>query len=194
MAVALGYEFLGENASGRGDWEDVLAFAAKDAEQGRKAGALARIAWSEFCRVQGLHAKGELAGGSAAVIAALELCEQIGEERLATWLDPMAAVIAVDLGDDDTARFHAERGWRRAAELNQVVLSSWALNALGYAAMQRGDVGEAVEWYDRYVALIRGTENRVAQNVVLARAAEAFFRAGRIDDASRPSRSRSSAA
>jgi hypothetical protein len=66
--------------------------------------------------------------------AAIELAEQIGENRLATWLDPVAATIAADLGDDNAARMHAERGWERAQRLNQLVLSAWAIDALGYAA------------------------------------------------------------
>jgi tetratricopeptide (TPR) repeat protein len=113
----------------------------------------------------------------------LILCEQIGEDRLATWLDPMGAVIAADLGDDDAARMHAERGWERARQLGQLVLSALAFNALGYAAMQRGDGREALRCYEQYVSLVRDTENGVARNVILARAAEAFLLAGRVDDA-----------
>ena len=55
----------------------------------------------------------------------------------------------------------------------------------GYIAIQRGDTGMALEWYDQYVALVRDTENGVARHLVMARAAEAFFLAGRLDDAAR---------
>ena len=114
---------------------------------------------------------------------ALALCEQIGEDRLATWLDPIVAVIAADLGDDDAARTHAERAWERARQLNQLMLSAWALNALGYAAMQRGDLPGALAWYEQYVALVRDTENGVVRSIIMARAAEAFLLAGRVEDA-----------
>lgn len=141
------------------------------------------MAWSEFSRVQALHGKGELAEGLKATIAALELCQELGEERLATWLDAMAAVIAADLSDDPAARRHAERGWEHARHLNQLVLLAWALNALGYAAMQRGDVPAALECYEQYVPLVRDTENAVGRNVTMGRVAEGFLRAGRIKDA-----------
>jgi tetratricopeptide (TPR) repeat protein len=184
-AIALGNEFLAENAGGRGHWDNAAAFAAQDEEQGRKIGSLARVAWSGFPRVQAFHGKGELVAARAAALAALGLCEQIGEERLATWLDPALATVLADLSDDEAARTVAERGWARARQLDQLVLTAWALHALGYAAMRRGDVHGAVEWYDQFVTLMRDSENGVARNVVLGRAAEAFLRGGRVDDAAR---------
>ncbi len=162
-----------------------MAFAAQDEEQGRKIGSLARVAWSGFPRVHAFYGKGELAAARAAALASLALCEQIGEERLATWLDPALAAILADLADDETARTVAERGWTRARQLDQLVLTALALHALGYAAMRRGDVRAAVEWYDQYVMLVRDTENGVARNVILGHAAEAFLRGGRVDDAAR---------
>ena len=157
FAVALANEFLGENAAGRGHWDDALAYAARNAEEGRKIGSLTRVAWAEFSRVQGLHAKGELRAALQAAQAALALCEQSGETRLATWLDPIAAVVAADLGDDESARMHAQRAWEHAQQLNQLVLG-WALHAR-LCAMQRCDTGTALEWYEQYVALVRDTEN-----------------------------------
>lgn len=95
----------------------------------------------------------------------------------------MTAVIAADLGDDDAARAYAERGWAGAQQLDQLVLSAWALHGLGAAAMQRGDLRGALDWYDQYVPLVRETENGVARHLVMARAAEAFAGAGRLDEA-----------
>lgn len=185
VAIAMGNEFLAENAAGRGLWEATLAYAAKDAEEGRKSGSLARAAWADFSRVQALHGKGELTSAWDVTLAALQLCDQIGETRLATWFDATAATIAADAANDDAAKMHAERGWARARQLDQLVLSGWALNALGYAAATRGDLGEAVEWYEQLVALVRDTENAVVRNLTLGQAADAFFRAGRMADAER---------
>jgi class 3 adenylate cyclase len=185
LAVALGNEFLAENAAGRGRWDDAIVYSARDAEEGRKIGSLNRVTWAEFGRVQGLHGRGELHAALQAAEAALALCEQIGETRLATWFDPMAAVVAADLGDDPSARMHAERGLERAQQLNQLLLSAWALHARGYFAMQRGDIRDALEWYEQYVALVRDTENGVARHLAMARAAEAYCMAGRLDDAER---------
>jgi len=184
-AIASGYEFLAENAAGRGRWDDALAYAARDAEEGRKSGSLARVVWSDFSRVQGLYGKGEMAAALERTLAALELCAQIGEERLATWLDVTAAILNVDMGRDEAARTHAERSWARARLLDQLVLSAWSLHALGYAAAMRGDMSEALEWYAQYLSQIEGTENALACNLTLGRAAETYFIAGRLDDAAR---------
>ena len=58
VAVALGYEFLSENESARGKWDGAVAFAAANRDEGGKAGALARVAWSGFPTAQSLHGKG----------------------------------------------------------------------------------------------------------------------------------------
>jgi tetratricopeptide (TPR) repeat protein len=144
---------------------------------------MARVAWSAFSRIIALHGKGELSAALEAALAALELCEQIGEGRLATWVEPMLAVIAADLGNDALARTHAERGWTRARELDQLVLSGWALNALGYAAATRGDQAESLAWYEQHVALIRDAESAVIRNLTLASAAEGYCNAGRLAEA-----------
>ncbi len=151
----------------------------------RKSGSLARTAWAGFATVQALHGTGELVAARQMAEATLEMCGQIGETRLATWLDPMLTVVAADLGDDDAARMHAERGWARAQELDQLVLTTWALHAAGRAAMQRGDVGDAMRWYEQYVPLVRETENALSRNLMLSCAAEAFLKAGRVEEAAR---------
>ena len=183
-AIALGYEFISENAAGRGFWDDAIAFAARNRDEGGKAGSLARVAWSGFAAAQGLHGKGELAAGLKAAQTALDLAERIGEDRLVTWVSAMAAIVAADLGEDGAAQAHAERSWAHARQLGQLVLSAWALNALGVAAMQRGELLAAADWYDRYTSLVRDTESGVARHLVMGRAAEAYARAGRLDDAS----------
>jgi class 3 adenylate cyclase/tetratricopeptide (TPR) repeat protein len=185
LAIALGNEFLAENASGRGHWDAALAFAVRDQNEGRKIGSLARIAWSGFCSGWAHYGKGELALARATTLDALALTDQIGEERLAAWLDPSAALIASDLADDEAARMHAERGWARAKQLDQLIVSAVALNALGYSAMQRGDIQAALGAYQQYVSLVRDTENGVARNLFLGHAADAHLRAGRIEEAAR---------
>ena len=95
----------------------------------------------------------------------------------------MLATISADLGDDAVARKYAESSWARAGQLGQLILSAWALHGLGYAAMQRGSTSEALQWYEQYVALVRDTENAVARNLIIGRAAEAYLLAGRVDDA-----------
>ena len=166
-------------------WDQAIAFAAQQPRRGRKAGSLARVAWSGFCRAcRACTAKASWLPPRKASREAWNCAEQIGEERLATWLGPMAAVVAADLGDDDAARAYAERGWARAQQLDQLMLSAWALNATRLTAAHAARrLGAARGWYEQYVALVRDTENGVARHLIMARAAEGFLRAGRLDDA-----------
>jgi tetratricopeptide (TPR) repeat protein len=182
-AIAAGNEFLAENLCGRGHWDQAIVHANRDREEGKKVGSLARVAWSGFPFVQAFFGKGELAAARDAGLESLALCEQIGEERLATWVDAAIGLALADLGDDEGAREHAERGGRRARELNQRVLSAWTLNAIGYAAVQRGDIATAKEAYDEYVPLTRDTENKVLVSVVMPHAAAAYLLVGRTDEA-----------
>jgi tetratricopeptide (TPR) repeat protein len=183
-ALALGYEFLSENDTARGQWDRALAYAARNRDEGGKAGSLARVAWSGFPTAQSLHGLGELSAARKAAEEALDLSERIGEERLATWLGPMAAIIAADMGDDEAASAHAERAWGRAQTLSQLVLTAWAQNALGVVALRRSDFDASLRWYEQYIPLVRDTENRVCRHLVIASAAESFLRAGRLDEAS----------
>src|SRR5262249_40505104 len=132
LAIALGNEFLAENCMGRGDWDAGLAFAELDHAQGRKIGAMAREAWAGFCRAQVFQGKADLAPAGAAPPACCAWCDQTGEPRLGAGLEPLVAAVSADLGDDEAARAHAQSGWDRARPLNQIMVSAWALNALGY--------------------------------------------------------------
>ncbi|MEO8344653.1 MAG: AAA family ATPase [Betaproteobacteria bacterium] len=183
MGIAGGHEFLAENAAQRGYWDEALVHAEQDRIFGRKCGSLTRTAWADFSQVLAMYGMGRLSEARTTLASTLALCEQIGEGRLATWCEPMLAVVLADLGEHDAARMHAEQGWTRAQELDQLVLTGWSLHAVGHAALQRGDAGEALAWYERYVPLVRDTENGVVRIHVLAWAAEAFLAGGRADEA-----------
>ncbi len=183
--IANGYEFLAENAASRGHWDDAIRYAALDEANGRKIGSLARVAWATLGRAQGLWGRGELQAACDALRTGLTVCERIGEARLAIWLESFLAVTLADVGDFDSAQSHAEIGYGNAQRLNQIVLTAWAMNGLGYVALTRGDVDAAMRWYEPCEILVRDTENGLSRMVVMARAAHAFLAAGRLDEAER---------
>jgi tetratricopeptide (TPR) repeat protein len=113
-AIALGYEFLSENDTARGQWDRALAHAARNRDEGGKAGSLTRVAWSGFPTAQSLHGKGELAAGRRAVDEALELSERIARSG---WRPGSVhgGDHRADQGDDDAARLHADRAWGACA-------------------------------------------------------------------------------
>lgn len=182
-AIALGYEFLSENEFGRGHWQAAVEHANRARAVAENIGALDRIAWAEFGRAMGFYFSGDLTAARDAAQVSLELAERIGEGRLATWIDPLLTLIVTDLGETETARQLAQRSVVRGEHLGQIVLYSWALHAMGYFEMYRGEVTRAVDAYTRYLELVAPSENMVARNLVMASAAEALLRGGHVERA-----------
>lgn len=179
LPVATGHEFLAENAVMQGHWATALAHAAQDQAIGERVGAFDRSGWALFAAANALWGQGRLHEAEAKAGAALELADQIGEGRLATWLEPLLALILVDGGDDAAARRHAEGGRRRAEALGQMLLLVWSLHALGYGCIQRREWDEAVACYGQAIDLWRPSENRTSVLMSAPSAAEAFLGAGR---------------
>lgn len=180
-AESLGYEFLGENAFGRGWWRKALEYSAHERALADKMGALARRAWAEFTHASALYGMGALRQAEQVTRAAIELCEQIGEGRLATWLEPLSSLALTDLGEDARAFEHAQRGVERGERLGQLVLWCWARSALGYYYLQRGEPAEAFVQYELCLKRWTETENRVSELFSAAWAVLAAWRAGRHD-------------
>ncbi len=183
LVEAIGHEFLAENAAMKGHWEEALEHAAQDRILSERVGALDRTAWSLFSTANALKGQGRLHEAAETARTGLELADQIGESRLATWLDPLLAMVAADMGDDEVAARHAENGHRRAVDLDQMVLSAWSLHALGYTCIQRRRWENAIDYYGQAVGLWQSSENRNAALMVTPAAAAAFLGAGRLDEA-----------
>jgi DNA-binding SARP family transcriptional activator len=183
LAAAYGYEFLSECAVFRGVWEDALTYAARNREIGERIGAQARVAWAHFARASALHGIGHLTEARLVARTALELADSIGEGRLATWVQPLLAIIEVDMDGDEAALTDAERGLERADASGQSMLQCWSLHALGYRHMQLGEWDPALECYERAIAHWRPTENRMAPLLIGASSAEAYLGKGRVEEA-----------
>ena len=171
----------------RGYWDEALAYAAKDREEGASAsGALARVAWSQFCLAQGLHGKGELAQAARRPReSALAMCEQIGEMRLATW------------ASTDGSRSRRRPGRRRGRARDSrarigSARSDWTrwccrrgrCTALGYAAIAARRRRGGVALVRQYVALVARHRERRRQAHRHARLRrQRSCSAGRFDEA-----------
>jgi tetratricopeptide (TPR) repeat protein len=180
LAQAIGHEFLAESAVCRGDWNESLRRTAKNRELADKMGALNRQAWSEYPKTVALWGKGRLTEAYQVAQSALELCEQIGETRLATWIEPSLALIATDLNGDEDAERIVQSSLRRGESLGQVALHSFSLHAMGYWHMRCLQWEDAVQYYQQVLTLLRPTENRIIPLYSLAYAAEAFLGSGRV--------------
>jgi class 3 adenylate cyclase/tetratricopeptide (TPR) repeat protein len=178
FAVALGNEFLAENAFMAGSFEDAVRYSRKDREAGTACGALDRIAWSWFTEGSSLHGLGRLQEAWDASVRALEATERIGERRLATWVESTLSLIATERGDFETARVHGERGRELSDQLGQVVLQVWSRNADAYRLFHEGDVTGAANLLRQCIRLIEDGAPQVAMSFCLHNAVEVLVASG----------------
>jgi tetratricopeptide (TPR) repeat protein len=183
LAIAIGYEFLAENANNQGNWGEALECAASDREIGEKIGALDRVAWAEMCRTEALYGRGDLLLAFETGQTALALAERIGEGRVAVLLGDLLVRIETDLGQDDTARADGELWIKRSDELGQIFMQCMARHGLAYCHVQRGEWAEAAGLYDQCAEFYRLTENRIIPEYIGPYQALARLRLGRVDEA-----------
>jgi tetratricopeptide (TPR) repeat protein len=184
-AIAVGYEFLAENATSQGHWTEALEHAARDREIGEKIGALDRQAWAGFVIAWLNHGQGNLQAGLQAGRAALALAEQIGESRLEVLLAPIVAWLEADLGLDDVVAAGAPRWLQQADELGQVFIQCMARHGLAYLHLQRAEWAQAAALYQQCAALYGPTDNRTTPVLIGPHPALAFLGLGQIASAER---------
>lgn len=177
-AVALGNEFLAENAFMAGSFQDALRYSRLDREAGSACGALDRIAWSWFTEASSLHGLGRLQEAWDAAANALEVTDRIGERRLATWVHSTLSLIATEMGDAESAQTHAARGRELGDELGQVVLLIWSRSADGHRLFRLGDTERAAALFDECIEMIRNGAPQVAHSFCLHNAVEVFAAQG----------------
>ena len=178
LPVALGNEYLAENMIIAGRARDSIEFSLRVREIGEEIGALGRVAWSWYTLSQGLHGLGRLAEARTAIKESLDLALRLGDERLATWCEPGAALLEADMGNFEDAMTIAEQGLERSRELNQPVLRIWALTAMAHVYLRSGALESAAEIFERCVSEARDGEVRVFTGFYVAGAVEAHLRLG----------------
>jgi tetratricopeptide (TPR) repeat protein len=105
-----------------------------------------------FSRANGEYGMGRLHAAQATTLTALEICDRIGETRLATWLYALSAIVLADMSEDAAAQVHAARGLELAQELNQIVLDCWTMHGHAHVLAQRDDWTQAAQVNARCVA------------------------------------------
>lgn len=183
LASAYGFEFLSENASNRGLWNEGIKWAKLNADIGARIGAQARVAWAGFSQLWCLHGKGELKTALQVGADTLVLCEAIGEGRLASIVDTRMALISGALGDLIVAREYAERSRAYGKESGQVLLEAGGLIAISQVEILQGNWEAAFKTCEEYEDLIRHSESLASRNTYRANSAEGFLRAGKIEHA-----------
>jgi tetratricopeptide (TPR) repeat protein len=180
--LAVGHEFMAENAAARGQWDDAIFHASRDREWGEKAQSQERIAWAEFSTGWALWNKGNLEEARAVSEAGLERADRIGEKRVSLFFRMTLAGVRGDLGLEGAAEL-AEDCLREAAALGLVHHQAEAHLSLALLDIQQGRWELVLERQGAAAAIIGGTEARMNPMRFAARRATALVKLERWDDA-----------
>jgi serine/threonine protein kinase/tetratricopeptide (TPR) repeat protein len=135
-AVAIGYEFLAENAAIEGCWNDCLEYGSRNREIGQKIGSKDRIAWAEMSIGLALYGKGQLEAALKQLNTALSIADGIGDIRLATLIRSSRSRVEIDLSLDEAAVQDADFVRTRAEETDQFQQKLWSFSSRAYICTQ----------------------------------------------------------
>jgi len=184
LAVAVGYEFLAENASSRGHAAKALEYAARDREIGVKIGSLDRQAWSCLPTAIAYRILGETEAAGAAIRSCIELCQRIGERRLEFMLRAIVlSRLQADGGDHEAARATAESTLAYGKESGLTSLSTEAYVALAHLAFRRGEWEAVLEHARECEAALVGADSRLTRSFLSPLESAALLGLGRTDEA-----------
>ena len=183
VAEANGYEFLGENATLTGSWEEGLGYAAKEREIAARIHSRERQAWTHLvvsvCHVHlgdPVEAEREFREG-------IELAEALGEVRLVALLHTFYAILLADLGRTDEALEMARKNLERQEHAGMLHMHIEALRALAHVHFRRGELDEALARCEEHARMTAGKEARVSRLWLGPLHVEILLTMGRPDEA-----------
>jgi hypothetical protein len=141
--------------------------------------------WCDHGRAEALYGQGDLKAAHAVTLAVEALCEQIGEQWLMEWANPLLSWLEADLGLDQAARDRAEAALRGVDEAGHLVAQCFARHARAYAHLHLGEWAAAAALYDQCAALWQPTDNRLARLMIGPSPALAQLGLGQLEAAAR---------
>jgi tetratricopeptide (TPR) repeat protein len=181
--IAIGNEFLSENAVSMGKWNEAIDFASRDKELGIKTGAQDRIAWADDVHSMALFGQGKLNEAKRVTQSCLDLTEQIGEHRLAIAVRSQLSMVQTDLNLDLDAETNAQLAVTHADEMDQVFMQCWSRYAYAYLLVKQMKWSMAVKVCQEGKSIYESGENLAGRSHILSIVPEAYLGAGRLDDA-----------
>jgi tetratricopeptide (TPR) repeat protein len=166
-----------------GQWDESLAYSARNAQVAERIGEQNRLAWSHFNRARALYGRGDLASALEAARVAFVLAEATGDRRLAAGTRALMSQIETDFAEDEAARADAQTAVASADELGDHFFRCDARYALAYFHAQRAEWGAADDVFKQCAALLEGTDHRKMPLVGGAMAAYVAWQQRRTDEA-----------
>ncbi|MBA2703222.1 MAG: protein kinase [Blastocatellia bacterium] len=190
FAQAIGFEFLGEDAVHKGEYQKGLEYAAHELEIVEKLHSRERRAWTYLVSsLSSLHG-GDLERADKEFTEGIALAESVGEVRVATLMKGNYAVLQARQGRFDEALQTALENFEQAEASGLLYSRFEGHRCLAEVRRQRGELDEAEAVCGKASDLVSETESRVSQLwlgplyiVVLLEAASVAATAGKADEA-----------
>jgi len=182
-AEAVGYEFLGENATSTGEWQAALTCAEREREIAGRLHSRERIAWTHLYAGLALILLEEARRGEEELEVGIALAEAIGERRAAMLMYAYLAFAQQRLGELERAERTAVNAVARADGANLLYMRTEARRVLGAILVQRGRIDDGIRIFDEVWALTEGTDARVSRLWAGPSHVEALLASGRRDEA-----------
>ena len=162
FAQAAGYEFLGEDAVHKGDYEAGLKYAEQELAIAEKLHSRERRAWIHFFSSQCRLFLGELERAEQELRDGIAIAEAIGERRVLALLRPSLAVVQVMQGRKDEGLQTALANLEQSSA-SLLYTHFEALRCLAEVRYRRDELAEAEDVCRQAHELVSPTESRVSQ-------------------------------
>lgn len=162
FSEATGYEFLGENAIHKGEYEAGLEYAAREIELANKLQSRQRRAWAQLVVAQCRNLLGQTEQAEQEFLAGITLAESIGEDRALTLLRANLAVVQANLGRHDEALQTATDNLKNSSP-RLLYTHFESLRVMAEVRRSRQELDEAEKICDQAEALVSPTESRVSR-------------------------------
>jgi tetratricopeptide (TPR) repeat protein len=182
-AQAIGYEFLGENAWGKSEWRDGLAYADREREIANRLHSRERLAWSYVYAGAAYIGLEDYARAREELGTGIALAESIGERRLLILMLPQYAFAQARGGELEVGAKAAEDALERAEASGLVYMRTEARRILGMIRVLQGRVEEALPLFESVLALTEGMDAKVSRLWNGPPHVEALITLGRRDEA-----------
>ncbi len=162
FAQAVGFEFLGEDAVHKGDFEAGLEYAAREREIAEKLHSRERRAWTHLVVSLCAMHLGDRQRAEREFVEGVALAESVGEHRVAALMKCNLAVLQAELGRlDDALQTALENA--QAAGAGLLYSRFEALRCLAEVRFRRGEIAEAEGLCTEALELVSETESRVSR-------------------------------
>jgi tetratricopeptide (TPR) repeat protein len=165
-AIAIGYEFLAENAQGRGEWDLALKYAMLDREWAEQIQSQERRVWSRFCALWAFHGQGQLARAREEAESGIADAQRIGEHRVGRFIRLKLVEVLLDLGEDQAVDELSVVLRDDLANSGMVLHRAEIHRFFGLILARRGELAAAKQECEAALHVVEDTESNVARLMV----------------------------